>query len=77
MSSATPPRALSHQESPARAFSQKESPARALSQWLQLMLAEIAAKRDAAERARTEEERRRAEDDAEGRGDSAGEATRS
>lgn len=38
-----------------------ESQPRALSQWLQLMLAEIAAKREALERARAEEARRRAE----------------
>jgi hypothetical protein len=40
-------------ESPAPALSQPESPAPALSQWLQLMLAEIAAKREAEQRART------------------------
>jgi hypothetical protein len=51
MSSAPPPRALS----------EEESPAPALSQWLQLMLAEIAAKRDALERARAEEARRSTE----------------
>ena len=39
----------------------KESLTRPLSQWLQLMLAEIAAKREALERARTEEARRSAE----------------
>ncbi len=38
-----------------------ESPARTLSPWLQLMLAEIAARREARERAGAEEERRRAE----------------
>ena len=38
-----------------------EPPAPALSQWLQLMLAEIAAKREALERARAEEALRRAE----------------
>jgi hypothetical protein len=38
-----------------------ESPAPALSQWLQLMLAEIAAKREAEQRARTEEAQRAAE----------------
>jgi hypothetical protein len=53
------------------------TPPRALSQWLQLMLAEIAAKRDAQERARAEEERRRAECDAADCGDTAGQATRS
>ena len=37
---------------------------RPLSQWLQLMLAEIAAKRDALERARAEEAKRHAERDA-------------
>jgi hypothetical protein len=61
MSSAPPPRALSEEESPAPALSQEESPAPALSQWLQLMLAEIAAKRDALERARAEEARRSTE----------------
>ena len=34
---------------------------RALSEWLQLMLAEISAKREALERARAEEAQRRAE----------------
>jgi len=48
------------EESPARALSE-ESPAPALSQWLQLMLAEIQAKREGEERARAEEARRRAE----------------
>jgi hypothetical protein len=48
-------------EPPARAAPEKESPARPLSQWLQLMLAEIAARREALERARAEEARRRAE----------------
>ena len=38
-----------------------QSPAQPLSQWLQLMLAEIAAKREAHERARAEEARRRLE----------------
>ena len=38
-----------------------ESRAPALSQWLQVMLAEIAAKREALERARAEEALRRAE----------------
>ena len=37
----------------------------ALSQWLQLMLAEMAARREALERARAEEARRRAERTAE------------
>jgi len=49
------------QESPARPLSQEESPARPLSQWLQLMLAEIQAKREGEERARAEEARRAAE----------------
>lgn len=39
----------------------RESPAPALSQWLQLMLAEIAAKREAHQRARAEEAQRAAE----------------
>jgi len=51
MSSAPPPPALS----------EPESPAPALSQWLQLMLAEIAAKSEQLERARAEEARRLAE----------------
>jgi hypothetical protein len=38
-----------------------ESPPRMLSEWLQLMLAEITAKREALERAAAEEARRRAE----------------
>lgn len=37
------------------------SPPRALSEWLQLMLAEISAKREALEQARAEEALRRAE----------------
>ena len=65
MAGEPPPRApaaaLSEQESPAPALSEQESPAPALSQWLQLMLAEIAARREALERARAEEARRRAE----------------
>jgi protein involved in temperature-dependent protein secretion len=39
-----------------------------LSEWLQLMLAEIAAKRDGAERARAEDEQRALEAAAESRG---------
>jgi hypothetical protein len=42
-------------------LSQKESLAPALSQWLQLMLAEIAAKREAQQRASAEEALRGAE----------------
>lgn len=42
-------------ESPAPALSRKESPAPPLSFWLQLMLAEIAAKREAQQRASAEE----------------------
>lgn len=49
---------------PPRALSGPESQAPALSQWLQLMLAEIAAKREALERARAEDARRRAEREA-------------
>jgi hypothetical protein len=41
-----------------------ESQAPVLSQWLQLMLAEITAKREALERARAEEQRRNEEDTA-------------
>ena len=48
-------------EPSAREPSEKESPARPLSQWLQLMLAEISAKREALERARAEEARRNEE----------------
>jgi hypothetical protein len=47
-------------ESP-RPLSGSQSHAPALSPWLQLMLAEIAAKREALERARAEEARRRSE----------------
>ncbi|MGP8035119.1 MAG: hypothetical protein ACLPQ6_13390 [Steroidobacteraceae bacterium] len=47
-------------------------PPRALSEWLQLMLAEIHAKREAQERARAEEARRRAELAAPTADDSAG-----
>ena len=62
MAGESPPRGLSGQESPAApALSERESPAPALSQWLQLMLAEMAAQREALERARAEEARRRAE----------------
>ena len=48
-------------ESQAPALSGSESQAPALSFWLQLMLAEISAKREALERARAEEAKRRAE----------------
>jgi hypothetical protein len=61
MAGESPPRGLSGRESPAPALSETESPAPALSQWLQLMLAEMAARREALERARAEEVRRRAE----------------
>lgn len=57
----SPVQPLSHEEAPARALSQKEPQALALSQWLQLMLAEIHAKREAQECGRVEDERRRAE----------------
>ncbi|HVH83477.1 MAG TPA: hypothetical protein VM713_04075 [Steroidobacteraceae bacterium] len=43
------------------ALSPSQSRGPALSQWLQLMVAEIAAKREALERARAEEARRHAE----------------
>jgi hypothetical protein len=56
-----PAPALSRKESPAPALSRTESPAPALSQWLQLMLAEIAAKREAEQRARAEEAQRKTE----------------
>jgi hypothetical protein len=48
-------------ESPAPASSLHGSQAPALSQWLQLMLAEISARREALERARAEEARRNEE----------------
>jgi hypothetical protein len=48
-------------ESPAPALSKQESPAPPLSFWLQLMLAEIAAKREAQQRASAEEALRAAE----------------
>jgi hypothetical protein len=51
----------SENESPAPASSLRESQAPALSQWLQLMLAEISARREALERARAEEARRNEE----------------
>ena len=54
----SPAPALSRKEAPAPALSRKEAPAPALSQWLELMLAEIAAKREARERARAEETQR-------------------
>ena len=53
--------ALSGSESLAPALSGSESQAPALSSWLQLMLAEISAKREALERARAEEARRQSE----------------
>ncbi len=48
-------------EPPRRAHFGSESQRPALSQWLQLMLAEIGAKREALERARAEEAQRRTE----------------
>jgi len=48
-------------QTPALPLSRKESPALPLSQWLQLMLAEITAKREAEERACAEEARRNEE----------------
>jgi len=48
-------------ESPPPALSESDSQAHALSQWLELMLAEIAAKRAALENARAEDARRRSE----------------
>lgn len=57
----SPARAPSGQESSAPALSGTESQAPALSFWLQLMLAEITAKREAHERARAEEALRSAE----------------
>ena len=45
-------------QAPAVPLSRQESPAPALSFWLQLMLAEITAKREAFERARAEDARR-------------------
>ncbi|HVP32817.1 MAG TPA: hypothetical protein VMT09_04135 [Steroidobacteraceae bacterium] len=48
-------------ESPAPALSESESQALPLSQWLELMLAEIAAKSAALEHARAEDARRRSE----------------
>ena len=60
--SESPAAPLSQQE-PAhvQALSQKESPIAPLSQWLQLMLAEIARKREDHERARAEAARRELE----------------
>jgi len=52
-------------------------PPRALSEWLQLMLAEIARKRDDCERARAEEARRREERSTAPSTDSGGGASRS
>ena len=72
MAGEAPPRALSGEESPAPALSGSESPAPALSQWLQLMLAEIAARREALERARAEEALRRTERAAENAGSRGG-----
>jgi hypothetical protein len=75
MASEPSPRALPGKESPAPALSGQESPAPTLSFWLQLMLAEIAARREALESARAEEARRRAERAAES-ADSRGSAHR-
>jgi hypothetical protein len=69
MAGKPPPRARPEKGSPA--LSGQESLGRPLSQWLQLMLAELAARREALERARAEEARRRAEHSAES-GDSRG-----
>jgi hypothetical protein len=52
---------MTERASQAPALSRKDAQAPALSQWLQLMLAEIAAKREAEEHARAEEARRRLE----------------
>jgi hypothetical protein len=52
---------LSPKESPEPALSPEEAHGSPLSQWLQLMLAEIARKRDALEQAHTEQLRREAE----------------
>jgi hypothetical protein len=49
------------EESPERPLSQQESPEQPLSHWLQLMLGEMARKRDALEQAHAEELRREAE----------------
>ncbi|MDE2135865.1 MAG: hypothetical protein KGJ68_00385 [Gammaproteobacteria bacterium] len=51
-------------DSPTPPLSRQDAPAPALSQWLELMLAEIAAKREARERARLEEAQRALERDA-------------
>lgn len=61
MAGEPPQRARSESQTQAPALSGSESQAPALSQWLQLMLAEISAKREALERARAEEARRREE----------------
>ncbi len=61
MSPPSPAPADHEDASPAAAPSQSESHAPPLSQWLQLMLAEIAAKREALEHARAEEARRSTE----------------
>ena len=61
MSSQPAPQPLSGKESPAPPLSGSESPAPPLSFWLQLMLAEISAKREALEGARAEEARRQSE----------------
>jgi len=52
---------LSQKEVPLAPLSQPESAAAPLSQWLQLMLAEIARKRDEQDSARAEAERRASE----------------
>ena len=57
----SPVAALSQKEVPVAPLSQKEVPVAPLSQWLQLMLAEIARKRDEQETARAEAERRASE----------------
>jgi hypothetical protein len=57
---ASPATPLSQEESPVVPLSHEESPVAPLSQWLQLMLAEIARKREELEHAHDEAARRAA-----------------
>jgi hypothetical protein len=57
----SPEPALSQQQLPEQPPSKQESPEQPLSKWLQLMLGEMARKRDALEQAHAEELRREAE----------------
>ena len=63
MSQQSPPAAIWQKTPPEAPLSQETSPVAPLSQWLLLMLAEIARKREELERANAETVRRAAEND--------------